>query len=155
MSFIETSKVKISELRPFQKRIDVVFQVVEKGEIREIVSRNTGETHQLCDVVGADETGCVTVALWDENAEKVEVGKTYQISNGYVNLFQGHLRLATGKFGTLEEVDVTFDELNTDNDMSAEEHQDRRRRRRFNDSTSFGSRSSFQSGPSRFGGRRY
>ncbi|MFW9886313.1 MAG: hypothetical protein ACFFEX_18145, partial [Candidatus Thorarchaeota archaeon] len=54
---------------------------------------------------------------------------TYLLKNGYTGLFKGNLRLNIGKYGELSDAEEAIEEVNTDNDMSAEEHEDFRRRR--------------------------
>ncbi|MHA2173255.1 MAG: hypothetical protein ACXABI_00360 [Candidatus Hodarchaeales archaeon] len=129
----ESLKVmKISELSPFDRKLEVVFVVVEKGESRTIVSKKTNEEHNLADITVGDQTGTITCTLWDETIDRVSEGNTYVLKNGYVNVFQSQMRLALGKWGSLEDTDetISLDDVNMDNDRSKEEHEDRRRRRR-------------------------
>jgi hypothetical protein len=122
--------MKISELSPFDRKLQVVFVVVEKNESRSIVSRKTNEEHQLADLKVGDDSGIVTCTLWDETIDRVEEGKTYVLKNGYVNVFQGQMRLALGKWGSIEdtEEEISLDSVNSENDRSNEQHEDRRRR---------------------------
>ena len=125
--------MKISELSPFDRKLEVVFVVVEKSESRTIVSRKTNEEHQLADITVGDDTGIVTCTLWDETIDRVAEGKTYVLKNGYVNVFQGQMRLALGKWGSIEdtEEEISLDSVNSENDRSKEQHEDRRRRRSY------------------------
>ncbi len=129
----ESLKVmKISELSPFDRKLEVTFVVVEKGESRVIVSKKTNEEHNLADLKVGDQTGTITCTLWDETIDRVSEGGTYVLKNGYVNVFQSQMRLALGKWGSLEdsEESISLEDVNMDNDRSKEEHEDRRRRRR-------------------------
>ena len=132
--------MKISELSPFDRKLHVVFVVVEKNESRSIVSRKTNEEHQLADITVGDDTGIVTCTLWDETIDRVEEGKTYVLKNGYVNVFQGQMRLALGKWGSIEdtEEEISLDSVNSDNDRSKEQHEDRRRRRSYSRGGGYG-----------------
>ena len=125
--------MKISELSPFDRKLQVLFVVVEKSEARSIVSRKTNEEHQLADITVGDDRGIVTCTLWDETIDRVEEGKTYILKNGYVNVFQGQMRLALGKWGSIEDTDeeISLDAVNSENDRSKEQHEDRRRRRSY------------------------
>ncbi|MHA2164945.1 MAG: hypothetical protein ACXAC6_02205 [Candidatus Hodarchaeales archaeon] len=125
--------MKISELSPFDRKLQVVFVVVEKNESRSIVSRKTNEEHQLADITVGDDSGIVTCTLWDETIDRVAEGKTYVLKNGYVNVFQGQMRLALGKWGSIEdtEEEISLDSVNSENDRSKEQHEDRRRRPRY------------------------
>ena len=125
----EPIEAQISELKPRMKSVNISFKIVEKGEVREVTSRADGETHRVCDTVVGDSTGLVTVPLWDASIDEVEDDKTYRLENGYTTLFQSHLRLNIGRYGTLKEAEEAIEEVNTEVDMSAEEHEDYRRRR--------------------------
>ncbi len=126
----ELNIMKISELSPFDRKLQVTFVVLEKGETRSIVSRKTNEEHQLADIQVGDETGSIKCTLWDETIDRVSEGKTYQLKNGYVNVFQGEMRIALGKWGSIEDTEeiIEVDSVNTENDRSKEQHEDRRRR---------------------------
>ncbi|MCK4849373.1 MAG: hypothetical protein KAT16_10120, partial [Candidatus Heimdallarchaeota archaeon] len=121
--------MKISELSPFDRKLQVVFVVTEKGESRSIVSRKTNEEHNLADITVGDDSGIVTCTLWDETIDRVSEGSTYVLKNGYVNVFQGQMRLALGKFGSIEDTEevIELDSVNKENDRSKEQHEDRRR----------------------------
>ncbi|MHA3963738.1 MAG: single stranded DNA-binding domain-containing protein [Candidatus Thorarchaeota archaeon SMTZ1-45] len=119
----------MAELRPRMKNLTISFKVLEKGEEREVTSRQDMTTHRVLDAVVGDSTGTVAVPLWDDTIDNIEAGKTYTLKNGYTGLFRGNLRLNIGKYGELSEAEETIEEVNTENDMSAEEHEDTRRRR--------------------------
>jgi replication factor A1 len=69
----------------------------------------------------------VTVPLWDAAIDDIESEKTYRLENGYTTLFQGHLRLNIGRYGTLKEAEETIEEVNNEVDMSEKEHESRPR----------------------------
>ena len=81
----------------------------------------------MADVIIGDETGVIILTLWDEAINKIEeVGQNLMLKNGYVNIFQQHLRLALGKRGSLEEPEeiINLDDVNRDNNRSEEIHED-------------------------------
>jgi len=133
MSYEEREPIEatVAELKPRMKNVTISFKVVEAGEVREVTSRNDGETHKVADVTVADSTGCVQVPLWDDAIENAVPGTTYTLKNGYTGLFRGNLRLNVGKFGELSEAETAIEEVNLENDMSAEEHEDDRPRRSY------------------------
>jgi replication factor A1 len=104
----ETHDVKIEDVKPLEKRLNVVFKVYEREEEREINSRS-GETHRVCDFSVADETGAITLTLWNEDIDAIEIEKVYKLSNGFANVFRNSLRLSKGKFGALAEDSTIFD----------------------------------------------
>jgi replication factor A1 len=125
----EPIEATIAELRPRMKNITITFKVLEKGEEREVSSRRDMTTHRVLDAIVGDSTGTVAVPLWDDTIDAVEADKTYLLKNGYTGLFKGNLRLNIGKYGELSDAEEAIEEVNTENDMSAEEHEDFRRRR--------------------------
>jgi replication factor A1 len=124
----EPIEATIAELRPRMKNITITFKVLEKGEEREVSSRRDMTTHRVLDAIVGDSTGTVAVPLWDDTIDAVEADKTYLLKNGYTGLFRGNLRLNVGKYGELSDAEEGIEEVNTENDMSAEEHEDTRRR---------------------------
>lgn len=127
----EPVEATVSELKPGMKSISIAFKVVDVGEAREVTSRRDGETHRVADAVVGDTTGTVMMPLWDDSIDDMEVGKTYQLENGYTGLFKGNLRLNVGRYGKVEDAEEDIEEVNMDVDMSEEEHEDRRRRRSY------------------------
>jgi replication factor A1 len=123
----EPIEAQISELRPRMKSVNISFKVLEKGEVREVTSRADGEQHRVCDTIVGDGTGLVTVPLWDASIDEVAVEKTYRLENGYTTLFQGHLRLNIGRYGTIKEAEAAIEEVNREVDMSEQEHERRPR----------------------------
>ncbi|MFX1474748.1 MAG: single-stranded DNA-binding protein [Promethearchaeota archaeon] len=123
----EPVEATVSELKPRMKSVNITFKVVEKGEAREVTSRRDGETHRVLDATVGDSTGIVLLSLWDDSIETIEIDKTYRLENGYTSLFQGHLRLNIGRYGNITEAETPIEEVNTENDLSAQEHERPRR----------------------------
>ncbi|MBI4210969.1 MAG: single-stranded DNA-binding protein [Candidatus Diapherotrites archaeon] len=112
--------MKVSELRPEMKKIEVTVKAEEKSEPREVVLHGDGRAHKVCDVLVGDETGCVYLSLWDESIEAVREGACYAISNAYTTVYRNSLRLNTGKYGKMKEAAGNF-EVNTTNNLSMKE----------------------------------
>ncbi|TFF89363.1 MAG: DUF2240 family protein [Promethearchaeota archaeon] len=108
---------KIGELTHGSKRIKTKFKVIKKESIREVTSKS-GEDYRIGDFLVADETGCITLTAWNEDIEKIEVGKVYELANGYINEFRGSLSLNIGKYGDLEESSEKIEDTNLENDVS-------------------------------------
>ena len=92
----------IVDLQPRQGEVDLVVEVVEKGESREF--QKFGKTGRVSTAVVKDDTGQINLTLWNDDIDKVNVGDKIHITNGYVNEWQGEKQLTTGKFGKLEVV---------------------------------------------------
>lgn len=126
----EPVEATVAELRPFMKSLNITFKIVEKGEAREVTSRKDGETHRVVDAIVGDSTGVVLLSLWDDMIDTSETDKTYRLEKGYTSLFQGHLRLNIGRYGEIKEAEDAIKKVDSENDMSAAEHEQPRSRRR-------------------------
>ena len=141
---METSPefVKISDLSPRSRRVNLKVKVIGKGDVREVTSSRDGSSHKVAEATVGDETGTVLMTLWDKHIDEISVGDILKISNGYVSLFRGTMRLNIGRYGTFEKVEGEEDlEVNEENNVSLREYSQPRRR-------SFGDRG-------RSGGRSY
>jgi replication factor A1 len=92
--------MEIKDLKPRQGSIEVVGEVIEKGEVREF--EKFGKKGRVCNAKIKDATGEIALTLWNEQIDQVNVGDTVHIINGYVNEWQGEPQLTSGKFGTIE-----------------------------------------------------
>jgi OB-fold nucleic acid binding domain. len=94
--------MKASELR-IGKVEEIELEVTKKDDERRVKSYY-GD-HRVCDAVGKDETGQVSLALWNDEIDGVKVGTRIRITNGYVKEWRGELQLSAGKYGKLEAID--------------------------------------------------
>jgi replication factor A1 len=93
--------LKINELRDGMRRVEIEAKVIQKSETREVRSRYTDETYRVADATIEDETGTVTLTLWNEQIDQVNEGDRVRVENGYMKSFRGELQLNSGKYGTL------------------------------------------------------
>jgi replication factor A1 len=120
--------VKVGELTPQSRAVNVLAKVVSKSEIRDIAAGRDGAAHKVCDALVGDETGSVYLTLWDDNITKINEGETINVKNGYVNLFRGNIRLNIGRYGTLEVSEQALaGEVNTENNVSNQVYEQPRR----------------------------
>lgn len=92
--------MKIIELKPGMKRVDIAAKVLELSESREVTTR-TGEQSRVVTAVVTDESGTVKLTLWNEQIDQVKVNDTVAIENGYVTSFRGETQLNVGRYGKL------------------------------------------------------
>ena len=119
---------KVEKLGPYSRNVNVIVKVVSKSEIREVSGRR-GD-HRVADALVGDETGSIYLTLWDDNIGQIDEEHTVSITNGYVNLFRGNMRLNIGRYGSfevLEESPIT--EVNTENNLSEKLYEQERRYR--------------------------
>lgn len=117
--------VKVSELGPYSKQVNTTVKVVQKGEARETVSRQDGTTHRVLDALVGDETAAIYLTLWDDNIDKVNEGDTVDVKNGYVRPFKGSMRLNIGRYGTLGPAASPLGDVNTQNNLSDKQVEER------------------------------
>jgi len=117
--------VKVSELGPYSKQVNTTVKVVQKGEARETVSRQDGTTHRVLDALVGDESGAIYMTLWDDNIDKVNEGDTVDVKNGYVRPFKGSMRLNIGRYGTLDPAVTPLGDVNTQNNLSDKQVEER------------------------------
>ena len=119
--------VKVETLGPNSREVNVVVKVVSKSEVRNVTGKDYS-VHRVADALVGDETGCVVLTLWDENIDKINEEATLRVTNGYVNLFRGNMRLNIGRYGSyqiLEETPIT--EVKTENNLSEKRYEQERR----------------------------
>ena len=127
MTTVENERLKIVELKPRMKNVDVKFKLVDKGESREVHSKYNNESHKVASARVADGTAIVTMPLWDDKIEELEIGKTYVLENGFTGMYRGSLRLKMGRYSDIKEAEKPIREINKYHDKSSTE---RRRQNR-------------------------
>jgi len=95
--------MKIAELKPGMRRVDVEGQIFEIDTPRDVQTK-FGPA-QVASATLEDSTGSVKLTLWNETISKVQPGDHVSISNGYVDSFRGELQLNVGRYGQLTKVE--------------------------------------------------
>jgi replication factor A1 len=113
--------VKIGSLTPRSRGVNLVAKVVEKPEPRVVSSQYDQSEHRLTEALIADETGAITLVLWDDNINMVSEGDSIKVTNGFVKLFKGRMQLNLGRYGKVEQSDVDVPDVNLENNLSQKE----------------------------------
>ena len=92
--------MKISELKPGMKRIDIEAKVLSLSEAREVTTR-AGEQSSVATADVTDDSGTVKLTLWNEQIDQVKVNNSVKVENGYVTSFRGETQLNVGRYGKL------------------------------------------------------
>lgn len=122
--------IKVEKLTPSSREVNTIVKVVSKSEVRNVTGRDYA-VHRVADALVGDETGCVVLTLWDDNIDKVGEEATLRVTNGYINLFRGNMRLNIGRYGSFELLDESpITEVNTENNLSDKRYEQERRYRR-------------------------
>ena len=99
----ERATMMAKDLKDKSKVDEIVLTIVEKKEPREWSSKWSGASGRVCDATGKDDNGDqVSISLWNDDIERVEVNTRIKISNGWVSSYKNKLQLSAGKFGKLE-----------------------------------------------------
>lgn len=111
--------VKIGELNPRSRNVNLVARVVSKSPERVVSSQYDQKEHRLSEALIADETGAINLVLWDDRIDEVREGSTIKVTNGFIKLFRGKMQLNLGRYGSVEEVEEGLvEEVNLENNLS-------------------------------------
>ena len=123
--------VKVETLTPNSRGVNTIVKVVSKGEVRSVTGRDYS-VRRVADALVGDETGSIYMTLWDDKIDAIAEEATLSITNGYINLFRGNMRLNIGKYGSYELVeDSPITEVNTENNLSDKRYEQERRFNRY------------------------
>jgi len=92
--------MKISELKPGMRRVDVDAKVLSLSDAREVTTR-AGDQSRVATADVTDDSGTVKLTLWNEQIDQVKVNSSVKIENGYVTSFRGETQLNVGRYGKL------------------------------------------------------
>lgn len=94
--------MKVNELKPRSAVPEIELEVVSKGEVRKWANDNGSGT--VCSCAGKDDTGEVSLSLWNDQCEEINEGDKIQITDGWCSEFRGQMQVSTGKKGTLTKI---------------------------------------------------
>lgn len=100
------------------RNVNVRFKVLKKGKIRIVSERASGRKHEISDCIIGDSSAIMNLTLWNEDIADVEPDRTYEILNGYINLFEECMTLSRGRRGELAESTFSIIDVNEQIDMS-------------------------------------
>lgn len=92
--------MEIKDLHARQGNVEITADVIDKSQPRTF--DKNGNSGKVCNAKIQDATGAVTLSLWNDDVDKVDIGDKIKLSNGYVGEYQGELQLSAGKFGKIE-----------------------------------------------------
>ena len=91
--------MNISELKPGTANVNIEAEVVSIEATREI--NKMGRRLRVANAMIKDETGSITLVLWNQEIDRVKQGDRIKIESGYVNEWQGAPQLTLGRSGKL------------------------------------------------------
>ena len=89
--------MKISELTASTKKVNITGTI---AEIDKEPTRLEGGYIKR-EATLQDNTGSIMLVLWDQDVNKIKVGDTVTIENGYTKTYRNKLQVSKGKYGTL------------------------------------------------------
>ncbi len=93
--------MKVNELKDKTKVDELILKITKKEAPREV----RGGALRVCNFEGEDDTGKVTITLWNEQIDQVKEGDQIKITNGWCASYQDKLQVSPGKFGKLEVIE--------------------------------------------------
>jgi len=92
--------MKINEITRGSSNVAIQARVVDKGEKREVNTKYGRKA--VADFLLEDDTGQITLSLWEEKIDQVRVGDVLNIEGGYVTEFRDKMQLNLPRNGKLE-----------------------------------------------------
>ena len=83
--------------------VNIKVTVSEILEPKHVIT-GKGVEHEILEAKVEDETGAMTLVLWDEKIFPLKMGDVLQIGNGFVSSFKGEWRINVGKYGEITKV---------------------------------------------------
>jgi len=95
--------LNIRDLKPGMSSVNIRVTVSEILKPKQIIT-GKGVEHEILEAKVEDETGAITLVLWNEKILPLKVGDVLQIGNGFVTSFKGQWRINIGKYGEITKV---------------------------------------------------
>ena len=94
--------MKIADVKPGMSNITLEAKVVEISEARDVQTKYGPRS--VADAILEDDTGQVSMSLWEGQIKSVSVGDTVNVAGAYSTQFRDKLQLSIPKNGKLEVV---------------------------------------------------
>lgn len=84
-------------------RVNIKVKVVSAAEVQRVTTGG-GIEHEIQEFKVEDETGSITLVLWDDKIIPLKTGDSLQVENGFVTSFKGNWRINVGKYGEITKI---------------------------------------------------
>jgi replication factor A1 len=95
--------LKLRNIKPGMSHVSAKIRVVSTAEVQRITT-GRGIEHDVQELKVEDESGMITLVLWDEKIIPLKAGDLLQIENGFVTSFKGDWRINVGKYGEMTRI---------------------------------------------------
>lgn len=93
----------IRDLKPGMDHVNMKVKVSNISESKQITT-GAGVEHEIVELEVQDETGSMTLVLWNDKIISIKAGDTLEIKNGFVTSFKGVWRINVGKYGDVVKI---------------------------------------------------
>lgn len=100
---MERTRLNIRDLKPGMNHVNIKVRVVSAAEVQRVTT-GRGVEHEIQELTVEDDTGSITLVLWDDKILPLKAGDMLQIENGFVTSFKGNWRINVGKYGEISKV---------------------------------------------------
>ncbi len=98
--------MNVTDLKENTPIDEITLTVTDKELPRDV----KGGTLRVCNLKGKDSTGEVKITLWNDDIDRVTVGDTIKITEGWTSSFQDQLQVSNGRRGKLEVLEKGTDQ---------------------------------------------
>ena len=92
--------MKINEIKRGMSGISVTAKIIDISDTRDVQTKYGRRS--VADATLEDETGQITMSLWENQINAVAVGDTVTVNGAYVTEFRDRLQLSIPRTGKIE-----------------------------------------------------
>jgi replication factor A1 len=92
--------MKIKEIKSGMSNVSVEGKIVEISETRDVQTKYGRRS--VADATLEDDTGSISLSLWEDQIDSVSVGDKVSISGAFVTQFRDKLQLSIPRSGKIE-----------------------------------------------------
>jgi ssDNA-binding replication factor A large subunit len=94
--------MKIDEINRGMSNVSIEAKVIDISEPREVQTRYGKKN--VADATLEDDSGQISLTLWEEKINSISVGDTIRVAGAYVTSFKDKLQLNIPRNGTIETI---------------------------------------------------
>ena len=94
--------MKIGEVKSGLSSVSITGKVIEISEARSVNTKYGRK--QVAEAVVEDETGQISLSLWEDQITSVAVGETISVNGAYTTIFKDKVQLNLPRNGKIEKV---------------------------------------------------
>ncbi|MHA2312311.1 MAG: hypothetical protein ACXADC_17330 [Candidatus Thorarchaeota archaeon] len=110
--------INLDALTPDSKSVSVLVKVITMSIGRQVRSKMTNRRYLVQDAVVGDSTAKISMTLWNEDVDSLEVGQTYHLTKGYVREYDECMFLLRSRMGEFRKSIKNIESVNESVDMS-------------------------------------